>query len=108
MNDDFRTIYRILKVLDASLDYEAVDPERISPEALGTTKARRDNLLAMMAEEGLVKGITIRHYKDAAGRTVLVDPAKLSITLKGVEFLKENSMMKKAADAAKGIVDALL
>ena len=31
MNDDFRTIYRILKVLDASLDYEAVDPERISP-----------------------------------------------------------------------------
>lgn len=102
-----REIYRILKVLEASLDHEELDPERISPEALGLSRTKRDNLLAMLSEEGLVKGVVIRRYADKAGRTILVDPSRLEITCKGLEFLEESSMMQKAANAAKGIVSII-
>ena len=49
--DDFKTIYRILKALDAGMDCDAPDPEAYSAEALGVSKNRRDNLVAMMQQE---------------------------------------------------------
>ena len=102
-----REIYRILKVLEASLDHEELDPDRIAPEALGLSRIKRDNLLAMLSEEGLVKGVVVRRHTDKAGRTILVDPSRLEITCKGLAFLEENSMMQKAANAAKGIIDII-
>ena len=39
--DDFKTIYRILKALDAGMDCDAPDPEAYSAEALGVSKNRR-------------------------------------------------------------------
>ena len=62
--DDFKTIYRILKALDAGMDCDAPDPEAYSAEALGVSKSRRDNLVAMMQQEGYVSGVHVREYYD--------------------------------------------
>lgn len=102
--DNFKIIYRILKSLEASLDFEETDVSAISPEKLGVTKARWEQLLIMMQDEGYIKGIVCTRSAGEDKRHI-VEPIKPVITLKGLEYLSENSFMKKAANLAKGIKD---
>lgn len=39
--------------------------------------------------------------------TVLIDWQALEVTLKGLQYLEENSAMRRAAEEAKGIVGAI-
>lgn len=102
--DDFKAIYRILKALDAGLDLDEPSPEAYSAERLGITENRRDNLLWMMQREGYVDGVTRAEYYDG---TSSVDATGIRITIKGLEYLHGNSMMAKAARAAKGIAEII-
>ncbi|MCI1666203.1 MAG: YjcQ family protein [Atopobiaceae bacterium] len=103
---DFRTIYRILHLLESSMDYDdGCDPERLTAETLGISQNRLDAIWAMLSDEGYVSGVTVREYLDRQRKTVMVHhPA---ITLKGLEYLQENSMMRKDAELAVGIVGAV-
>lgn len=102
--DNFNVIYKILRTLEAALDYDDFDPaEAITPESLNITRSRFYALILMMVDEGYVKGVT---------RTILmnhtaVNISRMSITLKGLEYLHENSLMQKVARAAKGIKDSI-
>ena len=58
----------------------------------------------MMADIGYIKGIRV--YKDITGETV-VDNDDIRITLKGLEYLTENSIMQKIYKATKGIKDII-
>ena len=100
--DDFKAIYRILKALDAGLDLDEPSPEAYSAERLGITENRHDNLLWMMQREGYVDGVTRAEYYDGASS---VNATGIRITIKGLEYLHGNSMMAKAARAAKGIAE---
>lgn len=100
--DDFKAIYRILKALDAGLDLDEPSPEAYSAERLGITGNRRDNLLWMMQREGYVDGVTREEYYDGTSH---MDASSIRITIKGLEYLHGNSMMAKAARAAKGIAE---
>lgn len=102
--DDFKAIYRILKALDAGLDLDEPSPEAYSAERLGITENRRDNLLWMMQREGYVDGVTRAEYYDG---TSSVNATGIRITIKGLEYLHGNSMMAKAARAAKGIAEII-
>ncbi len=104
MNRNMAAIYRILKALESSLDDMEFDGERISANALGITRGRRDSLMAMLAEEGYIDGVTVRYYDNE--RAVMVGP-RPRITLKGLEYLADNAAMARAARAAKGIRDML-
>lgn len=86
------------------MDDVEFDGERISANALGITRERRDSLLAMLAEAGYVDGVTVRYYDNE--RAVIAGP-RPRITLKGLEYLSDNSAMARAARAAKGIRDIL-
>ncbi len=103
--DDFRTIYKILRILQKSMDLEEFDRSSISAEALGLSVPRRNRLMAMLLEEGLVSGgeawVTM---KCRYPQIVLTRP---ELTLKGLEYLEENGLMKKAANLAKGIKDTI-
>ena len=46
--DNFKVIYKILKFLEVSLDYEQTDVDAISPERLHITHERWEQLLIMM------------------------------------------------------------
>lgn len=78
--DNFKTIYKILKILEKSMNVEEFDNEQLSAEALN---------IDMNSTYPQVK---------------LIRP---EITIKDLEYLNENSLMKKAADAAKGIIDII-
>lgn len=100
--DNFRIIYRILRILEKAMDCEEFDRHMISAEALGLSEARRTAILKMLAENGYVQGLDIS--KGLQG-DVTISMRRPEITLKGLEYLEENSLMKKAAALAKGIKD---
>lgn len=104
--DNFVVIYRILKALEASMDFEEFDERLISPERLGITKERRDKLLIQMQKEGYISGISVVQYVNLASPSVDI-PNSISITIKGLEYLAENSLMTKAANLAKGVAEIL-
>ena len=84
--DTFKAVYKILTVLERAMDYPEFDIEQIGPEALGVSKERW-------------KGVSIKY--DITGETC-VTVSKLRITLKGLEYLQENSIMQRLYQTAKG------
>ena len=103
--DNFKIIYKILSVLEKSMDLENVDIERISSNNLGISQQRWNKYMEMLLDAGYIKGVTIQKY--VTGETN-VDAEDIRITLKGLEYLSENSIMQKMYKAAKGITDLIL
>ena len=59
----------------------------------------------MIAMKELAEGIVVREYVNEPSPTVIVD--RPQITMDGLEYLDENSAIKKAARIAAGIVEAI-
>lgn len=106
MSEDFRTIYKILLILQKSMDYEHVDIRRLSADNLGITESKRKALLGMLLKNGYVEGFQVIQY--IGDPTPNIEGLEgIRITLKGLEYLEENSLMQKAARLAKGIAEVL-
>lgn len=73
-----------------------------SAQTLGVSQERWNRYIEMMVDVGYIKGVKIKEYQD--GEIVVVD-CGIRITLKGLEYLQENSIMQRMYSAAKGIVD---
>ena len=103
--DDFRLIYKILRILQKSMDCEEIDKEVLSPERLGMSVPKWSRIMAMLLNEGYIAGGQTWNALDCGyPRVVLTRP---EITLKGLEYLEENTLMRKAANLAKGIKDTI-
>lgn len=100
--DDFKVIYRILKAIYDAMDYDEFDFNTISPEALRVTPQKRDALLVMLLNRGLIDGAKL--IPVAGGSVQVKFLGKPCLTLDGLEYLEENSLMQKAAKAVKGIM----
>lgn len=104
---EFSVIYKILKALRDAMDRDEFDALQLDPEALGVSENRRNALLAMIQKEGYVEGLRLVQYDGMNASKVLMKLSHPRITLKGLEYLEENSFMRRAADIAKGIVDVV-
>lgn len=102
--ESFTDIYKILHGLESCMDLGAVNLDMISPETLKISKERWEKYLEMLQDEGYIKGVKISTYISGAKA---VNADNIQITLKGLEYLNENSMMKKAYRAIKGIKDVV-
>lgn len=100
--EQFRIIYRILKILAQSMNDEEFDRGRLGAEALGVSEPMRAQLLKMVAREGLAEGVRVIEH-DGEGPPEVRITGRPCITLKGLEYLEENSLMRRAAEMAKGI-----
>lgn len=98
--DNFKAVYKILSVLEKAMDLPEFDLEQIGPDALGVSEQRWGRYIEMMADVGYIKGADVRQTIDGE---MMVDMDDLRITLKGLEYLQENSIMRKIYNAAKGI-----
>jgi hypothetical protein len=106
MSEDFRTIYKILSILQKSMDYEVVDIRRLSADNLDITEPKRKALLGMLLKNGYIEGFQVIQY--IGDPTPNIEGLEgIRITLKGLEYLEENSLMQKAARLAKGIAEVL-
>lgn len=97
--DNFKAVYKILTALERAMDVPNFDISQIGPEALGVTPERWGRYIEMMADVGYIKGASIT--RDIIGETHIKTQG-IRITLKGLEYLQENSIMQKLYHAAKG------
>ena len=98
MNDNFKIIYKILSIFEKSLDIEDFDLETISAKRLEISEVRRRKYLEMLLEADYISGITIQ--EDIGGFDIIAENPR--ITLKGLEYLSENSIMQRMYKTAKG------
>ena len=52
--DDFRIIYKILRILQKSMDMEEFDKSSISAEILGLSIPKWNRIMAMLLNEGYI------------------------------------------------------
>lgn len=102
--NNFTIVYRILKALEASMDSDKFDADAISAERLKITENRRDKLLIQLLNAGYIENLHVKKYVDEVFPTVQILP-DTTITLKGLEYLEENSLMSKAKDFIKEAKD---
>lgn len=102
--EQFKIIYKILKILCTSMEYEEFDNTWISAEALGVSVSMWESIMKMLVDNDYIEGVIATEEMYSNFGIKLIRPR---ITLKGLEYLEDNSMMKKAASLAKGIADII-
>lgn len=90
--DNFRIIFILLSTLEKAMDYPSFDVSQISAKRLGISEERWARYIEMLSDEGYIKGVNIQGFLDG-GMGVNVD--SIRITLKGLEYLEENTIMKQ-------------
>lgn len=98
--DNFKVIYKILRTLEKNMGNEDFEIKAISAEMLKISYERWEQLLIMLYDAGYINGIVVGQAVEDKFRHV-VEPINPSITLKGLEYLSENSFMSKAKEALK-------
>lgn len=102
MDDNFKCFYKILKSLEKQLDRAEVDVELFDENALGISKMRWCNYMKILIECEYIAGAEVREYID--DESALINNG-IHITLKGLEYLSENTIMQRIYKAMKGIKD---
>lgn len=96
--NNFNIIYKILKALEQVIDYDEFDMDFVSAEHLKITENRLLRIWEMLYKAGYVEGVSVKY---GAQGNVVISVNNPRITLKGLEYLNENSFMKKAANTLK-------
>ena len=100
--DNFKAVYKILTALEKAMDLPEFDVGQIGYEALGVSKERWARYIEMMVDVGYIKGVCVKYNING---DKIVEPQDMRITLKGLEYLQENSIMAKIQKAAQGITE---
>ncbi len=103
--EEFNIIYKILKILQKGMDVESFDQDLLSHESLGLSQPKWSRIMAMLLKEGYISGgETWNSFGCTYPKVALTRP---EITLKGLEYLEENTFMRRAARIARGIKDSV-
>lgn len=95
MIGSFKIIFKILNILDLALDKKNYDlSKELSAERLKISENRFNSYIVMLYKAGYIDGVNITETIDDC---VNVDISDISITLEGLQYLAENSLMMKAA-----------
>ena len=104
MDENFQIIYNILRRLERSMDCAEFDPNLISAEAIGVTTERWKHIMELLVDEGFIKGVSITRDMVPSTHITMDCPR---ITLKGLEYLAENTTMQRLMKTAKGIKESI-
>ena len=102
--DNFKAVYIILSALEKCMDLPQANTEMFNAEAVGVSDERWKKYIEMMLDCGYIKGVDVKTYIN--GHTV-IDCNNIQITLKGLEYLQENSVMQKMYKTMKGIKETI-
>ena len=92
-NAFFTVAYKILSSLKYCYEHgEQPDPGVINERTLLISKAQYVEILRMLSDHNYIEGVTFTHTKEG----VLYSFQDARITIEGLEYLAENSMMQKA------------
>lgn len=103
--ENFKVIYKILKIIEKSMDLEEFDKKSISRERFELTEPRYNRIMTLLVKEGYITGVEIWNSRDCEYPRICI--TRPEITIKGLEYMEDNTFMKRAADIAKGIKDTI-
>ena len=92
--DNFKVIYKILKLLEVAMDYVEFDRNQLSAEYLGFSNYRLDAILTMLQEEGL--------YNKVWQAGVMLLPVQ-SVGVMGDERTYESVVALRAVESTDGM-----
>lgn len=101
MKTSYGIIWKILNDLDLALDMDEWTPEKagFSAERFGISENRFNHYLLMLQNAGYVDGVEVREFINEDRKAIGYQD--IEITLEGIQFLLENSALRKVADAAE-------
>ena len=104
-NDDFfKIVYIILDELYACLKKDVeVNLDAISPERFGIEEGYMMEILWNLDNKGFITGAKI--FTSEAGSRIVRNLNHIKITIDGIEYLQENTKMKKIYNALKEVRD---
>ena len=106
--DDFFAIaYKILEYLYSCMKEGKevdIDAIRYDSEAIKISEAYWHDIMIELYNNGYIKGVSV---VKACGQPDRIKINDLGITLKGVEYLQDNSKMKTAAGCIKTVAEIL-
>ena len=106
-DDFFKIVYLILTELYACKKAGCkVNKQDISSQRFGISESYLLDILAELLAEGYIKGILMRKTK-GTGSYCVGGLEDIDITMKGIEFLEDNSMLQKVKEALKDIKNML-
>lgn len=97
--DNFIIIYKILKSLERAMDFSEFDINEISWEALRISENRWYAIMEMLIKKGYVEGVQVSRYLSG---NVQVINSGIHITLDGLEYLNDNTVLKRAIRTFNG------
>jgi len=97
---NFSIVYKILKVLDRWKGNEQFDVSLISAQAMKIDYPAWEQIMIELQRNGYIDGIV---YSQTMSDSFphIHEPICPRITLRGMEYLEENNLMKKAEEALK-------
>lgn len=95
--NNFKVMYRILRLLDRNKGDETFDYEQISAKAMNIGFAEWEQLMIELQMNGCIRGLV---YSQSFSQKFphICEPIQPCITMKGMEYLENNSMMAKAKE----------
>lgn len=104
--DNFKVIYKILKYLDRNNGNEDYDINMISAETFGVPEPKWEQIIIELKRNDYIDGVVYSQNLDDKFPHI-AHPITPRITLKGIEYLSENTIVKKAGNFVKGIKDTI-
>lgn len=95
--DNLKIVYKILVYIEKSMDRDEFDSTFF--KTLEISKERLNKIIQSMIDDGLIAGFDKVDYYGGYGFT----PINPRLTIKGMEFLSENSTMQKIKNGLKDI-----
>lgn len=101
-----RTIYRILKTLLKYAGRQDFSNELISAKKLGVTYDEWSYIMVLLQKSGYIDGLV---YTQSLTQRFpeIVDFERVGITISGIEYVEENSTMKKIGEILKEVGEIL-
>lgn len=98
--DNFKVMYKILRELEKNMGNEKFCVESISAEKMKISFEKWEQLLILMQDDGYIKGLVLSKDLSSMYRHI-AEPIKPQITIKGLEYLANNSTIAKAKEMLK-------
>lgn len=104
-NDFFTVAYKILSYLKWCYeDGQTPDPDILNAGTFNIGNVQFGNTLQMLSEHGYISGVRFKNTKMGTTYSALQNA---KITIEGLQYLAENTMMKKAYKVFKEVRDWL-
>ena len=107
--DYMKLLYRILRMASKAMDLDEIPAasEVYLPDVMKASQNEIESMICKAYEEGYITGVHCLEIDGCVAHKVIMSNSYITPTIKGIEYLSNNSTMKKIASAMRGIKEII-